>query len=147
VTGLGLHAARWLRYLAISMILESVAKIWPKDDSGTHPAVGATLGRICRACRRIYVRKTFRNLAAVTLIVPAAVSKPCENRHTPLHRFHDLRHKCAALLIAQGAHPKEIRERMGHSTILITFDRDSCPVGSARLLLPRRRCRRMVRPG
>jgi integrase len=38
-------------------------------------------------------------------------------------RFHDLRHTCAALLIAQGAHPKEIQERLGHSTIKITFDR------------------------
>jgi integrase len=38
-------------------------------------------------------------------------------------RFHDLRHTCAALLIAQGAHPKEIQERMGHSTIRVTFDR------------------------
>lgn len=38
-------------------------------------------------------------------------------------RFHDLRHSCAALLIAQGAHPKEIQERLGHSTIRMTFDR------------------------
>jgi integrase len=37
-------------------------------------------------------------------------------------RFHDLRHTCAALLIAQGAHPKEIQERLGHSTIQLTFD-------------------------
>jgi len=38
-------------------------------------------------------------------------------------RFHDLRHTCAALLMAQGAHPKEIQERLGHSTIRMTFDR------------------------
>lgn len=38
-------------------------------------------------------------------------------------RFHDLRHTCAALLIAQGAHPKELQERLGHSTIRLTFDR------------------------
>ena len=47
----------------------------------------------------------------------------CDERHVPLYRFHDLRHTCAALLIAQGAHPKEIQERLGHSTIRITFDR------------------------
>jgi integrase len=41
----------------------------------------------------------------------------------PRLRFHDLRHTCAALLIAQGAHPKEIQERLGHSTIRMTFDR------------------------
>lgn len=38
-------------------------------------------------------------------------------------RFHDLRHTCVALLIAQGAHPKAIQERLGHSTIRLTFDR------------------------
>lgn len=50
-------------------------------------------------------------------------NRTCENRHRPLYRFHDLRHTCAALLIAQGAHPKEIQERLGHSTITLTFDR------------------------
>jgi integrase len=38
-------------------------------------------------------------------------------------RFHDLRHTCVAMLIANGAHPKEIQERLGHSTIRVTFDR------------------------
>lgn len=37
-------------------------------------------------------------------------------------RFHDLRHTYAALLIAQGAHPRAIMERMGHSTITVTLD-------------------------
>lgn len=38
-------------------------------------------------------------------------------------RFHDLRHSHAAMLIAQGAHPKQVQERLGHSTIRVTFDR------------------------
>lgn len=38
-------------------------------------------------------------------------------------RFHDLRHTCAALSIAAGAHPKLICARLGHSTITITLDR------------------------
>ncbi|MGH8900941.1 MAG: tyrosine-type recombinase/integrase [Egibacteraceae bacterium] len=38
-------------------------------------------------------------------------------------RFHDPRHTRAALLIAQSAHAKEIHERLGHSTIRLTFDR------------------------
>jgi integrase len=50
-------------------------------------------------------------------------NRKCDRRHRPLYRFHDLRHTCAALLIAQGAHPKEIQERLGHSTITLTFDR------------------------
>lgn len=41
----------------------------------------------------------------------------------PETRFHDLRHTCAALLIAQGAHPKAIAELLGHSTITVTLDR------------------------
>lgn len=39
-------------------------------------------------------------------------------------RFHDLRHTCASLLIAAGAHPKAIQERLGHSTITITMTLD-----------------------
>lgn len=38
-------------------------------------------------------------------------------------RFHDLRHTCASLLIASGAHPKAICDRLGHSSITITMDR------------------------
>ena len=36
-------------------------------------------------------------------------------------RFHDLRHSCAALLIAEGAHPKAIMEWLGHSSIQVTL--------------------------
>jgi hypothetical protein len=38
-------------------------------------------------------------------------------------RFHDLRHTAEALAIAQGAHPKAIQARMGHSSIVTTLDR------------------------
>lgn len=41
----------------------------------------------------------------------------------PALRFHDLRHTCASILIAQGAHPKEIQARLGHSSITTTMDR------------------------
>jgi integrase len=40
----------------------------------------------------------------------------------PHTRFHDLRHSYAAMLIGQGAHPRAIMERMGHSTITVTLD-------------------------
>jgi len=40
----------------------------------------------------------------------------------PRFRFHDLRHTCAALAIAQGAHPKAVQERLGHSTVRLTLD-------------------------
>lgn len=38
-------------------------------------------------------------------------------------RFHDLRHTCVALLIANGVHPLAISRRLGHANIGITMDR------------------------
>jgi integrase len=37
-------------------------------------------------------------------------------------RFHDLRHSYAGFLIAEGAHPRAIMERMGHSSITVTLN-------------------------
>ncbi|MHB8263124.1 MAG: tyrosine-type recombinase/integrase [Acidimicrobiales bacterium] len=37
-------------------------------------------------------------------------------------RFHDLRHTCASLLIAQGVHPRVIQSRLDHSSITVTMD-------------------------
>lgn len=37
-------------------------------------------------------------------------------------RFHDLRHTCAALLIAQGAHPRALMERLGHASVTTSLD-------------------------
>jgi integrase len=36
-------------------------------------------------------------------------------------RYHDLRHTYARLLIAEGAHPRAIMERLGHSSIQVTL--------------------------
>ncbi|MEW6474219.1 MAG: site-specific integrase [Actinomycetota bacterium] len=38
-------------------------------------------------------------------------------------RFHDLRHTCAALLVADGRHMEEVKDYLGHSTIRVTSDR------------------------
>jgi len=38
-------------------------------------------------------------------------------------RFHDLRHTCAALLIADGRHMEEVKDHLGHSSIRVTSDR------------------------
>ena len=35
-------------------------------------------------------------------------------------RFHDLRHSCASLMLANGVSMKEIQEWLGHSTISTT---------------------------
>jgi integrase len=36
-------------------------------------------------------------------------------------RYHDLRHTYASLLIAEGARPRAIMERLGHSSIQVTL--------------------------
>ncbi len=47
-------------------------------------------------------------------------------------RFHDLGHTCASILIAQGAHPKEIQARLGHASIMTTMDRYGHPLSCPR---------------
>lgn len=37
-------------------------------------------------------------------------------------RFHDLRHSCATLLIAQGVHPRVVMEILRHSQISMTLN-------------------------
>jgi integrase len=40
----------------------------------------------------------------------------------PRLRFHDLRHTCATLLLAQGVHPRLVMDILGHSQISLTLD-------------------------
>ncbi len=40
----------------------------------------------------------------------------------PRLRFHDLRHTCATLLIAQGVHPRYVMDILGHSQIALTMN-------------------------
>lgn len=40
----------------------------------------------------------------------------------PRQRFHDLRHTCASLLLAQGVHPRVVMEVLGHSNITLTMN-------------------------
>ncbi len=86
----------------VHMLAEHLAK-YPSNDYVFTAAEGG-------AIRKHWARRHFK---------PALVKADLN----PKLRFHDLRHTCAALLIAQGAHPKEIQERLGHSTIRLTFDR------------------------
>ena len=45
-----------------------------------------------------------------------------ERAGVPRIRFHDLRHTCATVLLAQGVHPKVVQEQLGHSQISLTLD-------------------------
>ena len=40
----------------------------------------------------------------------------------PRQTFHDLRHACASLLMAQGVNPRVVMEILGHTTIATTLD-------------------------
>ena len=68
----------------------------------------------------LFVRRVFK---------PAIIGDKKKEREPALHadkhnlRFHDLRHTCASLLIAAGAHPKLIQARLGHASITTTLDR------------------------
>jgi integrase len=45
-------------------------------------------------------------------------------------RFHDLRHTCAALLIAAGAHLEEIKDHLGHAgTVALDANRTRLRLG------------------
>ncbi len=37
-------------------------------------------------------------------------------------RFHDLRHSCATLLVAQGVSPRVVMDILGHSQIALTMN-------------------------
>jgi integrase len=70
------------------------------------------------------------------LVFPSEAGTPIEPRNLtrqfkavlrkanlpPTTRFHDLRHTCATLMIAQGVHMKTIPQRLGHSSIQVTMD-------------------------
>lgn len=46
----------------------------------------------------------------------------CRRAGLPQIRFHDLRHTCASLLLAQGVEPRVIMETLGHSVIGTTLN-------------------------
>jgi hypothetical protein len=45
-----------------------------------------------------------------------------EGAGLPRQRFHDLRHACASLLLAQGVAPRVVMETLGHSQISLTLN-------------------------
>ena len=70
------------------------------------------------------------------LIFASEAGKPLDRRYITTHRFkpllkrtglpqirfHDLRHTCATLLLAQNVNPKVVPEMLGHATLAITLD-------------------------
>ncbi len=69
------------------------------------------------------------------LVFCTATGTPLDARHVVFYfkrqlrhaglpdiRFHDLRHSCASLLLAQNVHPRVVMEILGHSTIALTMN-------------------------
>jgi integrase len=48
--------------------------------------------------------------------------RQCAKAGLGRRRFHDLRHTCASLLLAQGVHPRVVMELLGHSQISLTMN-------------------------
>ena len=46
----------------------------------------------------------------------------------PEQRFHDLRHACASLMLANGVHPRVVMEKLGHSEISLTMNTYTHPI-------------------
>jgi Phage integrase family len=69
------------------------------------------------------------------LVFTSSIGTPLESRNVtrafkalltaatlPNIRFHDLRHSCATLLLAQGVNPRVVMETLGHSQVSLTLN-------------------------
>ena len=54
--------------------------------------------------------------------VQRAFKRILRKARLPKMRFHDLRHSCASLLLAEGVSPRVVMETLGHSRIAVTMD-------------------------
>lgn len=91
--------------LAIDALRDHLRRMMIEGHAG---AGWIFVGRSGGFLRRAVIRRKLRRLLATAGL--------------PTIRFHDLRHTCATLLMANGTHAKVVQERLGHSTIGMTLD-------------------------
>jgi integrase len=78
--------------------------------------------------KRVFLPAARAAFPARTKLAEAKARREAEakGQEAPKHvspiRFHDLRHTCAAWLIERGAHPLQIKLRLGHKEIRTTMD-------------------------
>jgi integrase len=144
-TGLRAGELAALRVKRLDLLRGTVRVVESASEVGGHLVLGATktyaertvrLPRFLREDLAVYLARRPRDPDGFVFTAP----KGGPLRHNNLYqrifcpalaraglpaqvRFHDLRHTCAALLIAQGAHPKAIQAHLGHSSIQVTMDR------------------------
>jgi integrase len=95
------------------------------------------------------VKLTDISISTLEIVIAFSIVEPLEswlentNKHYPYRhiRFHDLRHSCASLLLANGIPMKQIQEWLGHSDIgttsnIYTHLDYSNKVSSANAILP-----------
>jgi integrase len=77
-------------------------------------------GRLLRPDDFVFTGVTCKPLDARN--VNRAFKQLLREAEAPNLRFHDLRHTCATLLLAQGVQPKEVQEILGHCNIGMTME-------------------------
>ncbi|MGD9724361.1 MAG: tyrosine-type recombinase/integrase [Pirellulales bacterium] len=111
----------------------------PKSDRSRRTI--ATPALVARALRAHRARQLTRRLAAGSrwqdtgFVFTTSLGTPMDERAVHKRfkavlaaaglrhqRFHDLRHACASLLLAQGVHPRGVMEVLGHSQISLTMN-------------------------
>jgi integrase len=88
------------------LLAEHLARPLPDGDSPSAYIFTTPTGEPVR--HNLFYKRTFEPTVSATF------SRPL--------RFHDLRHTCAAWLIEAGAHPLQIKLRLGHKEIRTTMD-------------------------
>jgi integrase len=72
---------------------------------------------------RNFRRRHFTPAAVKAGLGEYITDKKTKKKHYEGMRWHDLRHTCAALMIAKGTHIEEVKDHLGHSSIRVTSDR------------------------
>jgi integrase len=93
---------------------------------------GAPNGQRLRGSARSWQRDSWQGSGLVFATSAGTVVEPRNLSRTFEHlvqqsgvsriRFHDLRHTCASLLLAQGVSPRVVMDVLGHSQLSITMD-------------------------
>ncbi len=86
------------------------------------PLVSVLVGLLFAVLIDPYISRRHRNefLTVIALVFRLVAQNLLEKKGLRRIRFHDLRHSCASLLIANGVPMKQIQEWLGHSDFSTT---------------------------